>query len=105
LLAKPNVYADFSEQDFLLPPRAVSAVIREWLEWFPEKVLYGTDLAPGPPEMDWDVIGYSTNLTARRALAIALTGMVNDREITRDRALEIARMVLRGNAVKLYGLE
>jgi uncharacterized protein len=105
LLAKPNVYADFSEQDFLLPPRAVSAVIREWLEWFPEKVLYGTDLAPGPPEMDWDVIGYSTNLTARRALAIALTGMVDDREITRDRALEIARMVLRGNAVKLYGLE
>ena len=105
LLAKPNVYADFSEQDFLLPPRAVSVVIREWLEWFPEKVLYGTDLAPGPPETDWDVIGYSTNLTARRALAIALTGMVNDREITRERALEIARMVLRGNAVKLYGLE
>ena len=105
LLAKPNVYADFSEQDFLMPARALSAVIREWLEWFPEKVLYGTDLAPGPPEMDWDVIGYSTNLTARRALAIALTGMVDDREITRDRALEIARMVLRGNAVKLYGLE
>ena len=105
LLAKPNVYADFSEQDFLIPPRALSAVIREWLEWFPEKVLYGTDLASGPPPMDWDVIGYSTNLTARRALAIALTGMVNDREITRDRALEIARMVLRGNAVKLYGLE
>lgn len=105
LLAKPNVYADFSEQDFLLPPRAVSAVIREWLEWYPEKVLYGTDLSPGAPPMDWDVIGYSTNLTARRALAIALTGMVNDKEITRDRALEIGRMVLRGNAVKLYGLE
>jgi predicted TIM-barrel fold metal-dependent hydrolase len=105
LLSKPNVYADFSEQDFLIPSRALSAVIREWLEWFPEKVLYGTDLAPGPPEMDWDVIGYSTNLTARRALAMALTGMVNDREITRGRALEIARMVLRGNAVRLYGLE
>jgi uncharacterized protein len=105
LLAKPNVYADFSEQDFLISARALSAVIREWLEWFPEKVLYGTDLAPGPPQMDWDVIGYSTNLSARRALAIALTGMVNDREITREHALEIARMVLRGNAVKLYGLE
>src|SRR4029077_2039950 len=79
LLAKPNVHAVFSEQCFLVPPRAVSVVSREWLEWFPEKVLYGTDLAPGPPEMDWDVIGYSTNLTVRRALAIALTGMVNDR--------------------------
>lgn len=105
LLAKPNVYTDFSEQDALLPARPLSAVIREWLEWYPEKVLYGTDLAPGPPEQDWDVIGYSTNETARRALAIALTGMVNDGEITRTRALELARMVLRENAMKLYGLK
>ena len=103
LVSKPNVYADFSEQDALLPPRALSAVLREWLEWYPGKILYGTDLAPGPPELDWDVIGYSTNQTARRALAIALTGMVKDDEITRDRALELANMVLRGNAMKLYG--
>jgi hypothetical protein len=51
------------------------------------------------------VVGYATNLTARRGLAIALTGMINDREITRERALEIAEMVLRGNALKLYGLK
>ena len=50
------------------------------------------------------MIGYSTNLTARRALAIALTGMLNDREITRTRASELARMVLRENAMKLYRL-
>ncbi len=105
LLSKPNVYADFSEQDALIPSRPLSAVIREWLEWYPEKVLYGTDLAPGPPAQDWDVIGYSTNRTARQALAIALTGMVNDKEITRARASELARMVLRGNAIKLYGLK
>jgi predicted TIM-barrel fold metal-dependent hydrolase len=105
LLAKPNVYADFSEQDALLPARPLSAVIREWLEWYPEKVLYGTDLAPGPPEQDWDVIGYSTNRTARQALAIALTGMMNDKEITRAQALNLARMVLRENAIKLYGLK
>jgi predicted TIM-barrel fold metal-dependent hydrolase len=105
LMGKPNVYADFSEQDALIPPRALASVLREWLEWFPEKVLYGTDLSPGPPQLDWDVVGYSTNLTARRGLAIALTGMVNDGEITRERALEIARLVLRGNAIKLYGLK
>ncbi len=105
LLSKPNVYADFSEQDALLPARPLSMVIREWLEWYPEKVLYGTDLAPGAPQQDWDVIGYSTNLTARRALAIALTGMMNDGEITRARASELARMVLRGNAMKLYGFK
>jgi len=105
LLSKPNVYADFSEQDALIPARPLSAVLREWLEWYPEKILYGTDLAPGAPEQDWDVIGYSTNLTARRALAIALTGMVNDGEITRTRASELASMVLRENAIRLYGLK
>ena len=57
------------------------------------------------PQQDWDVIGYSTNLTARRALAIALTGMMNDGEITRERALDLAHMVLRQNAIKLYGLK
>jgi len=50
-------------------------------------------------------VGFVTNSTAREALAIALTGMVHDKEITRERALEIARMVLRDNAVKLYSLQ
>jgi hypothetical protein len=31
--------------------------------------------------------------------------MVTDGEITREHAIELARMVLRGNAVKLYGLK
>ena len=38
----------------------------------------------------------------RQALAIALTGMMRDGEITRARAGELARMVLRENAKKLY---
>jgi hypothetical protein len=29
--------------------------------------------------------------------------MMQDGEITRQRAIEIARLVLRGNALKLYG--
>jgi hypothetical protein len=41
---------------------------------------------------------------ARRALAIALTAMMQNGEISRERALEIARLVLRDNAMKLYGL-
>jgi hypothetical protein len=34
-----------------------------------------------------------------------LTGMMNDGEITRERALELARMVLHDNAAKLYKLK
>jgi hypothetical protein len=105
LFSKPNVYADFSEQDWLLPPRALSIVLRDWLEWYPEKVMFGTDLFPGTPEVDWEEIGYMTSTTGRRALALALTGMVHDGEVTRERAVELARMVLRGTAVKLYGLK
>lgn len=104
LLGKPNVYADFSEQDALISARALSIVLRDWLEWYPEKILFGTDLAPGTPEIGWEEIGYSNASTGREALALALTGMLNDREITRERALQLARMVLRENALRLYGL-
>jgi hypothetical protein len=34
---------------------------------------------------------------------MALTAMMDDGEITRPRALEMARLVLRGNAMALYG--
>jgi hypothetical protein len=103
LLMKPNVYTDFSEQTWLLPTRELAASVRYMLEWYPEKVLFGTDLSPGAPPIDWEEIGWQTTTSARDALAIALTGMMDDGEITRARALEIARMVLRGNALKLYG--
>ena len=104
LLMKPNVYTDLSEQTWLESPRRLSEVLRDWLEWYPEKVMFGTDLFPGgTPEIDWEEIGWQTAETARQALGMALTGMIADDEITRERASEIARMVLRGNAIKLYG--
>jgi predicted TIM-barrel fold metal-dependent hydrolase len=103
LLMKPNVYTDFSEQTWLLPTRELARTIRYWLEWYPEKVLFGTDLSPGTTSIDWEEIGWQTTTSARDALAIALTGMMDDGEITRAKAMEIARMVLRGNALKLYG--
>ena len=105
LLGKPNVYADFSEQTFLLSPRALAANLRDWLEWFPEKVLFGTDLYPNTPQIGWEEIGWQANDAGRRALALALTGMMSDGEITRAQALEMARMALHGNAAKLYGLQ
>lgn len=103
LLMKPNVYTDISEQTWLTPTHELSRVVRYFLEWYPEKVLFGTDLSPGTPEIGWEEIGWQTSQSARRALAIALTGMMNDHEITRARAEQIATMVLRGNALKLYG--
>src|SRR6266566_5200518 len=105
LLGKPNVYADFSEQDALISTRAIAAVLRDWLEAYPEKVMFGTDLSPGSPEIGWEETGYGNSKTGREGLALALTEMVNDGEVSRDRALELARMAMRGTAIKLYGLK
>jgi predicted TIM-barrel fold metal-dependent hydrolase len=105
LLTKPNVYTDLSEMTWLLSPREMASNLRQWLEFMPEKVLFGTDLYAQSPEIGWEVVGWTTGQTARRALALALTGMMQDGEITRTRALELAHMVLHDNAAKLYGIQ
>jgi predicted TIM-barrel fold metal-dependent hydrolase len=106
MLIKPNVYADFSTQTFLRSTQALSEVLRGWLEWYPEKVLFGTDSYPDDtPLANWEEKLWLTTRTAREALALALTQMLRAGEITRQRAEELAHMVLRDNAGKLYGLE
>jgi predicted TIM-barrel fold metal-dependent hydrolase len=105
LLQKPNVYLDISGQDLLLTPRTEARWLREWLEFEPEKVLFGSDGYPYSDEMGWPESTWIASRNARAALGIALTGMHEDNEITRDRAGEIARRVLRGNAEALYHLK
>jgi hypothetical protein len=104
LLSKPNVYADFSAQTFFTYPRELSEILRNWMEFYPDKVLFGTDAFSFGPEVDWGEIAWLSNTTARQALALALTAMMVDGEISRERGVELARMVLRENAIKLYGL-
>ena len=103
---KPNTYVDFSAQTFYLGTHQLAAVLRDWLSWHPEKVLFGSDAYSDvdSPLNDWEEKEYLMTSKARRALAIALTAMMQNGEITRERALEIARLVLRDNAMKLYGL-
>lgn len=102
LLEKPNAYLDFSGQTLTLTARTVARAIREWLEFVPEKVMFATDAYPYSAEMDWEESGWIAAETGRRALAIALSGMLDDGEISYSRAVELARMVLRENATKLY---
>jgi predicted TIM-barrel fold metal-dependent hydrolase len=105
LLLKPNVYTDTSAISFVLYPRAMAKVLREWLELMPERVLFGSDVEPFSPHINWEETGWLTITTVRQALGEALGGMVADGEISREKALEMARLVLRDNAVKLYGLK
>jgi predicted TIM-barrel fold metal-dependent hydrolase len=104
LLTKPNAYLDFSAQAFVASGTTIAGWMREWLEAVPEKVMFATDAYPFMPEMGWEEIGVMDTNKGRLALAIALTGMLRDGEISRPRASELARMVLRENARALYGL-
>jgi hypothetical protein len=102
LLQKPNVYTDISSQSLVMTPRTQAQWLREWLEIVPEKVLFGTDAYPFSDELGWPEATWIASRNARQALGIALTGMLDDGEISRPRAGELARMVLRGNAQALY---
>jgi predicted TIM-barrel fold metal-dependent hydrolase len=105
MLIKPNVYADFSAQTFLRSTRALSRVLEEWLEWYPEKVLFGTDAYPDDtPLANWEEKIWLATKTSREALALALTRMTKAGQIARPRAEALARLVLRDNAMELYGL-
>jgi uncharacterized protein len=104
MISKPNVYTDFSFMDQMLSPVVLAGVLREWLGEYPDKVLFGTDAFADHNDdpVGWVESGWVAASTARRALAIALTGMMRDGEISRERAEQLATMVLRRNAESLY---
>ena len=46
LLTKPNAYVDFSEQTAFNTPHDTAEVLRGWLSYVPEQVLFATDAYP-----------------------------------------------------------
>jgi predicted TIM-barrel fold metal-dependent hydrolase len=104
LMTKPNAYLDFSGQSLLLPPAVLAGILREWLSFVPEKILFATDGYPYSNELGWEESTWTAAKNGREALGIALTTMVRGGEITSERAMQLARMVLRDNAKAIYGL-
>jgi uncharacterized protein len=104
LLTKPNVYLDYSLQSLLFPASSLAPTIRQWLEYVPEKVLFATDAYPYSDEIGWEESGWLASKRGREALALALTIMMRNGEISTARASELAHLVLRENARMLYGL-
>lgn len=104
MLWKPNVYADISMMTLAYTPARLSAILRMWLTQYPEKVLFGSDAVSLGPEMGWEISAWVAGRHGRQALALALTEMLRHGEVTRARALQVARMVMRTNASQLYKL-
>lgn len=105
LLEKPNVYADIALMNVLAEPNALALTLRKWLADSPDKILFGTDAFDGGDAQGWEQVAWVAAHNSRVALAEALSGMMHDGEISRDRAKELARMVLRENAFKAYHLK
>jgi hypothetical protein len=104
MLWKPNVYLDMSAMTLLYTPAKLAEVLRDWLTQYPEKVLFGSDAASLGPDMGWEVAAWIATKNGRAALSLALSEMVRNGEVGRGRAEEIATMVMRTNALKLYNL-
>jgi hypothetical protein len=102
---KPNVYVDTSAMALIYTPDALASVLRDWLRSDPERVLFGTDAAAFGPDTGWELAAWIATTQARRALCMALTEMMRLGEIDRARAQQIATLVMRGNAARLYRLE
>jgi uncharacterized protein len=104
MLWKPNVYVDMSLMTLAYVPAKLAEVLRGWLTQYPEKVLFATDASALGPDMGWELAAWIGTKNARTALALALTDMIRSGEVSRARAEEIATLVMRVNASKLYRL-
>ncbi len=104
MLWKPNVFVDTSLMSLAYPAERLAAVLRDWLTQFPEKVLFGSDASAFGPDLGWEVAAQAGTVNVRQALALALTRMIDAGEVSRSRAEEIATMVMRTNASRLYNL-
>ena len=102
-ILKPNAYLDISAFMYLGYPREASRAVRLYLEAAPQHVLYGSDASPFSDTVGWEETAWIGSRNGRLALGLALTGMLEDGEISLDRAKQIAHMVMRENARQLYG--
>jgi predicted TIM-barrel fold metal-dependent hydrolase len=96
-----NVHIDISGRIMLLNhPKIIAGMLRKWLEkpvlW--SKILYGSDVIWG------ERFVYTCARTGRDAVFFALAGMIEDDIINEDIAIQVARNILRDNAMNLYKL-
>lgn len=102
--AVPNVYLDSSLMELYMYPWQFRQSLREWLELFPEKIMFGSDAFPFGSGLGAEEVYWIAVQTAREALAADLADMVSEGEVSEAGALALARGYLHDNAAKLYGL-
>lgn len=100
-LTQNHIYIDFSGRVlFGNHPRIIAKMLRDFLDipslW--SKILYGSDTIIG------ERFVYTCARTGRDAVYYALSGMLDDGILTEPMAVQIAKDILRNNAIRLYNL-
>jgi len=93
--SRPNVRIDFSWMTILFTPDVMAGYLKEWLEIAsPWNILFGID-ATGLAQ-------FYGNWCGRKAVAIALTRMIQEMRITEAEARGYAAGIMRNNALSFY---
>lgn len=102
LAARKNVYFDSSLMGLFLYPEQLKNALRQWLELYPEKVMYGSDTFPISDVMGAEESYWLATESARSALAAALAEMVSENEIGEAQAVAMAHAYLHDTAAGIY---
>jgi hypothetical protein len=102
LAARKNVYFDSSLMGLFLYPEQLKIALRQWLELFPEKVMYGSDTFPISETLGAEESYWLATESARSALAAALAEMVCENEISEVQAIAMAHAYLHDTAAGIY---
>jgi predicted TIM-barrel fold metal-dependent hydrolase len=104
LAGNPNVFLDTSGLSLRLHPEELAPIMKSWLSFYPEKILFGTDAIGVSDLIDAEEAYWLATEGGRHALALALSDMVQEQRCDEAEALRFARLLLHDNAAKLYRL-
>jgi predicted TIM-barrel fold metal-dependent hydrolase len=104
LAEKPNVFLDTAGLSLRLYPEELAQIVKSWLSFYPEKIIFGTDASGISDLIDAEEAYWLATEGGRHALALALSDMVQEKRCDEAEALRLARLLLHDNAAKLYGL-
>lgn len=102
LTARKNVYLDSSLMGIFVYPAELHRILKQWLELFPDKIVFGSDTFPLSDANGAEETYWLATKSARLALAAALAEMVSEKEITETQAIQMAHAYLHDTAAKIY---
>jgi uncharacterized protein len=102
LTARKNVYLDSSLMGIFVYPAELHRMLKQWLELFPDKIVFGSDTFPLSDANGAEETYWLATKSARLALAAALAEMVSEKEITEPQAIQMAHAYLHDTAAKIY---